>query len=112
MPQRKGVRRTVALIPVQAGKGKVALMPVQAGGSAFTDFFTKTIPNAAKTVYNKAIKPAYNFAKDTKIVSRLADAAGQKGIAEGARQVGLGHRRKRKTQKGGAKAVGGGAMRY
>lgn len=49
------------------GAGK--LLHQQVGGSAFTDFFTKTIPNAAKsvgsaiksgatTIYNKALKPA------------------------------------------------------
>ncbi len=43
--------------------GKLVKHIHQHGGSwsDFTNFFTKTIPKAAKTVYNKALKPAGKF---------------------------------------------------
>ena len=76
---------------------------VMHGGSAFTDFFTKTIPGAATTVYNKALKPAGNFIKDNHVLSSLAGfvpgIGGQIG-SFGLRQVGLGVKPRRKRQTG------------
>jgi hypothetical protein len=81
-----------------------------AGGSAFTDFFTKTIPGAAKTVYNKAIKPAYTkvirpagkWIKDKHLISSVAGLVpgiGGKIASPVLRAVGLGRRRRRTTTK-------------
>ena len=77
------------------------------GGSKFTDFFTKTIPGAAKTVYNKALKPAGNWIKDHHVLSSVAGVL-PGGIATklasvGLKAVGLG-RKPRKKRVGGSLA--------
>jgi hypothetical protein len=71
----------------------------QMGGSAFTDFFTKTIPNG--------LKKAANFVKDQKLISKglalIPDGRAQ-AAAKIAGQVGLGRRRrKHRPQMGGAR---------
>ena len=61
------------------------------------NFFRKTIPNAAKTVYNKAIRPAHDFIKKHKLVSRglaLIPHAGAKAGAAAAGALGYGRRRR------------------
>jgi hypothetical protein len=85
------------------------------GGSRFTDFFTKTIPNAAKTVYNKALKPAGNFIKNNHLLSTVAalipHPAGKVGAA-GLRAVGLGRRRRvRRKAVGGSRTMMGARRR-
>ncbi len=69
------------------------------GGSKFTDFFTKTIPGVATTVYNKALKPAGQFIKDKKILSTalgFIPHPGAKAASTIAGAVGLGRRRRRR----------------
>jgi hypothetical protein len=85
-----GRRRRAAPKRKRAVKRKV-------GGNKFTDFFTKTIPGAAKTVYNKAIKPAANFVKKNHIISSvtgLIPSPAGKVAAIGLRAVGLGRKRR------------------
>jgi hypothetical protein len=76
------------------------------GGSAFTDFFTKTIPRVATGFYKGALKPAGNFIKDNHILSTVAGfiphPAGRVASI-GLRQAGLGRKRRKKRQAGGAK---------
>src|SRR5665647_202543 len=76
---------------------------VMRGGSAFTDSFTKTIPRAATTVYNSALKPAGNFIKDNHILSTVAGFVphpGGKVASVVLRQAGLGTPRRKKRQAG------------
>lgn len=98
MPRRKTIAR----------KGGRRVRRRMIGSSKLTDFFTKTIPRAAKTVYNKAIKPTGKFLKDSKILSTLSGfiphPAGKIASA-GLNAVGLGRRRKRVG--GRRKRVGG-----
>ena len=97
--------------PKTAGMGR---RRKRVGGSAFTDFFTKTIPSAAKTVYNKAIKPAGQFIKDHHVLSTVAGFIPHPGAkigAAGLKAIGLGRRkRKRVVRKkvGGARLIRGG----
>jgi len=53
------------------------------------------------------VKKASRFIKDNKLVSKAADAAGFGKVANAARMVGLGRKRKgrKKTQRGGASGV-------
>ncbi len=80
--------------------------------SKFTDFFTKTIPKAAKTVYQKVLKPVGGVIKKTGLVSTglsmIPHPAGKIAgtIAKAAgwgrrRKVGAGRRVRRKRQQGG-----------
>ncbi len=69
------------------------------GGSKFTDFFTKTIPGAAKVVYNKALKPVGKFIKDQHLISKGLKLIPHPGAQLGstvAGAVGLGRRRRRR----------------
>jgi len=71
------------------------------GGSAFTDFFTKTIPGG--------LKKAANWVKDQKLISKglalIPDKRAQAAAAI-AGQVGLGkRRRRRRTMMGGGSAA-------
>jgi hypothetical protein len=61
------------------------------------NFFRKTLPRAAETVYHKALKPAFNFAKDQKLISKglslIPHPAGKAAsVVTGA--LGLGRRRR------------------
>ncbi len=73
---------------------------VMIGGSAFTDFFTKTIPSAAKKVYG-VIKPL----RDGKFISRglsLIPHPAAQAASKVAGQVGFRRRRRRvRRQMGG-----------
>ena len=72
---------------------------IKRGGNIFRsigNFFTKTIPRAATTVYEKALKPAGQFIKDKKLISRglsLIPDARAKAAAMAADAVGLGRKR-------------------
>ena len=75
----------------------------QVGGSGFTDFFTKTLPNVGRKIYD-GVKPVYNFVRDNKLVSRglsLIPNAGAKAAGLVAAQAGFGRRRRRTKQTGG-----------
>jgi hypothetical protein len=105
MPRRKAGGRRKA-------KGGRRVHRRRVGGSRFTDFFTKTIPSAAKTVYNKAIKPAGNFIKDHHLLSTVAAMIphpGGKVGAAGLRAIGLGRRRQRVV--GGSRTMMGARRR-
>ena len=81
------------------------------GGSGFTDFFTKTIPSAARTVYN-GVKPVYNFIKDNKLVSRgfaLIPHPNAQKAAVVAGQAGFGRRRVVKKRRVVRRMTGGGS---
>lgn len=94
------------------------------GGSAFTDFFTQTIPNAAKKVYSNVIKPVGNFVKDQHLLSSAAGLLGSlvphpagklAGIAAaaGLRHAGLGRKRRVGRPRGsgeGKKRMQGGSL--
>lgn len=79
----------------RGGKKKV----VQHGESAFTDFFTKTIPNAARS--------AHSFVKRNKLISKglsLIPGVPAKVASVIADKVGYGKREERRTrQKGGGR---------
>ena len=104
-------------MPPKKSKRSVQRNVVMRGDGFFQDvgrFFTRTIPNAAKTVYNKALKPAGRWIKDNKVISRGLKAVGSldpsgRVSAAGnlADTVGLGKRRKRTNfrnpMRGGAK---------
>ena len=85
------------------------------GKNIFSDignFFTRTIPSAATTVYEKALKPAANWVKDKKIISKglsavsALDPTGRVAVAgKLADAAGLGRRRKGKKTMRGAGAV-------
>src|ERR1700743_3309034 len=80
------------------------------GGSKFTDFFKKTIPSAAKTVFQKAIKPAAKFIKDQKLISKglsLIPHPGAKAAAVAANIAGLGRRRRPVRRGMGRRQMGG-----
>ena len=72
------------------------------GGSAFTDFFTRTIPGAAKSVYHSVLKPVGNFALKNNLISKgLAFVPGVGPVASNvARAIGLGRRRRRSMSRG------------
>ena len=77
----------------QAGGRRKRRTRPQKGGSKFTDFFTKTIPRAATTVYEKGLKPAHNWVKDKKLVSNILGVIPDtrfKVAAIGARALGYG----------------------
>ncbi len=74
----------------------------QKGGS--WSGFVNWVKGAAKTVWNKAIKPAARFIKDNGIISKIADKIDPRAGTV-ARAVGLG--RKKKSQKGGTLAWSG-----
>lgn len=61
------------------------------------NFFKHTIPSAAKTVYNKALKPTANWIRDNKVLSTAAGyiphPAGT-AVSTGLKLVGLGRRRR------------------
>jgi len=76
------------------------------GGSAFTDFFTKTLPKTARKVGS--------FIKDKKLVSTILGAIphpAASAASKVANAVGLGRRRRRKVAKpmgmGRRKVMGG-----
>ena len=75
------VEMTKAQARALGGKGK-------RGGSFFG-----SLVSGAKTLYKKVLKPIYNVAKDTKFVSKGADALGFSNVGDLARKVGLGKRR-------------------
>ena len=92
-------------------KRKVLMYPGMAGGSPFTDFFTKTIPSAAKWTYGHVLKPVGNFVKDNKLISKglaLIPHPGAKVAAAAAGMAGLGRQRRgRGKQNGGLNALNG-----
>ena len=103
--------------------GMVKMTGMRRGGmkgeNIFSDignFFTRTIPSAATTVYNKALKPAANWVKDQKIISKglsavsALDPTGRVAVAgKLADAAGLGRKRRR----GGKKTMrGAGAVRF
>ena len=51
----------------------------------------------------KIAKPVYKFVKDNKLVSKGLDAAGLKGLANTARSIGAGKKKRGKAGKGKAK---------
>jgi hypothetical protein len=57
------------------------------------------------------LKKAYDFVKDKKLVSTVAKAVGQDGVAKVAGQLGLG-RKKRSNQTAGAKRKAKKAIRF
>jgi len=70
--------------------------------SSIGNFFTKTIPRAATTVYNKALRPAGQFIKDKKLISKglsLIPDARAKAASMAADAIGLGRRRRRRRVK-------------
>ena len=100
MPKKTGKRK------MKGGMRYMSQMQGMNGANAFTDFFTKTIPNAAKTVYNKALKPVGNFIKDKKIISTVGNALGAVGVPYAgtvgrvAGAVGLGKKRRKGRMRG------------
>lgn len=63
------------------------------GGSGFTDFFTKTIPGAATSIYNNVLRPGFNAVKGTHILSNVASLIPHpyaQGAATGLKVLGLG----------------------
>jgi hypothetical protein len=78
------------------GKKMTAMQRRAMGGS----FFGK-LADIGKSVYKNVLKPLYGVAKDTKVISKGADALGFSNVGNLARKVGLGKKRKR----GGASAV-------
>jgi hypothetical protein len=86
------------------------------GGSKFTDFFTKSIPNAAKKVYEVGKKvynvalPIHDFIKSNKIVSRGLNLVGRKEAAAAVAQAGYGRRKRVTRRKAPQKGGGGSAM--
>jgi hypothetical protein len=79
------------------------------GGSAFTDFFTKTIPGAARSVYEHVLKPAHGFIKKHGLVSKGLELLGPEGKAAGTAARALGYGRRRRRVAGGRRRrrVGG-----
>jgi hypothetical protein len=82
-------------------------------GSAFTDFFTKSIPNAARSVYHHVVKPVHGFVKKHGLISKglaliphpagkaAAAAANALGYGRRRRAVGMGRRRRVRRAVGG-----------
>jgi hypothetical protein len=88
---------------------------IRRGGSAFTDFFTKsiphfftkTIPRTATTVYERGLRPAGNFIKDNKLLSKglsLIPHPAGKIAGTVASAIGAG-RRRRRVKRGGRRRV-------
>lgn len=83
-------------------KRKTTTRRRQMGGSAFTDFFTKTLPNVGRKIYD-----GVKYVKDNKLVSKVAKAIPiptVQAFGQKAEQAGFGRRRrKRRPQMGGAR---------
>ena len=109
MPKKGAGKSKQAKIMIAKGKKMIAQGRKlngghkRRGGSKFTDFFTKTIPGAAKVVYNKVLQPTYEkvlkpagkFIKDQHLISKglaLIPHPGAKLAGTVAGAVGLGHR--------------------
>ena len=106
MPKKKAKTSKSKLVKVGKGRPGKGYIKVYRGNGVWD-----WIKGAANTVYNKAIKPAYNFAKDTKALSTIAGLiphSGAKVVSAGLRAVGLG---RGKGKKGCGRQIvkGGGA---
>ena len=89
------------------GYGRKLWAAHQQKGGSWSDF-TNWVKGAASTVWNKAIKPAARWIKDTKSVSKVAGAVNP-NAGKVASAVGLGARKgiRRGPQQGGSMAWNG-----